>query len=93
MIVENLKLHKHLNKVWQYFVKDNWDLVPAHEILHAMYNVFWYRNQIHSSMTPEQESLARWSLEDAKSILSARMHQYGLPEDIQKSIKLYCDIL
>lgn len=93
MIVENLKLHKHLNKVWQYFVKDNWDLVPAHNILHAMYNVFWYRNQIHLSMTPEQESLARWSLEDAKSILSARMHQYGLPEDIQKSIKLYCDIL
>ena len=92
MIVENLKLHKHINKVWQYFAKDNWDLVPAYEIVQAMYSVFWYRSQIHSSMTPEQESLARWSLDDAKIILDSKIREYGLPEDIKKSIKLYCEI-
>lgn len=93
MIVENLKLHKHLNKVWQYFAKDNWDLIPVYQITHSMYLVFFYRNQLERANTPETESLARWSLNDAKSNLVAKMHQYGLPEDIKKSIKLYCDIL
>lgn len=93
MTIENLKLHKRLNEVWQYFAKDNWDLIPACDILQAMYNVFKYRNQIHNSTTPEQESIARWNLADAKTNLSAKMYQYGLPENIKESIKLYCGII
>lgn len=76
-----------------YFVQENYDLPSIKIVIDAMYNVLHYRNLIHQTTTPEQESLARWSLDDAKSILSARLHQLCIPEPIKKNIKLYCDVL
>lgn len=93
MIVENIKLHKHLNKVWQYFVKEKWDLIPAYQITRSMYSVLYYRDQLERAYTPKMESLYRRMLNQSKSNLEAKMHQYRLPKDMKKSIKLYCDIL
>lgn len=84
---------QQLNAVLNYFISENYDLPTIRMVIDAMYNILHYRNLIHQTTTPEQESLARWSLEDAKSILFARMHQLCIPEPIKKNIKMYCDII
>lgn len=92
-MIKEYQRQQQLNAVLKYFISENYDLPTIKMVTDAMYNVLHYRNLIHQTTTPEQESLARWSLEDAKSILSARMHQLCIPEPIKKNIKLYCDII
>lgn len=92
-MIKEYQRQQQLNAVLKYFITENYDLPTIKMVTDAMYNILHYRNLIHQTTTPEQESLARWSLEDAKSILSARMHQLCIPEPIKKNIKLYCDII
>lgn len=92
-MIKEYQRQQQLNAVLKYFITENYDITTIKMVIDAMYNILHYRNLIHQTTTPEQESLARWSLEDAKSILSARMHQLCIPENIKKIIKLYCDVL
>lgn len=92
-MIKEYQRQQQLNAVLKYFITENYDITTIKMVIDAMYNILHYRNLIHQSGTPEQESLARWSLEDAKSILFARMHQLCIPESIKKNIKLYCDII
>lgn len=92
-MIKEYQRQQQINAVLQYFITENYDITSIKMVIDAMYNIFHYRNLIHQTTTPEQESLARWSLEDAKSILTARLHQLSIPEPIKKNIKLYCDII
>ena len=92
-MIKEYQRQQQLNAVLKYFISENYDITTIKMVIDAMYNILHYRNLIHQTTTPEQESLARWSLEDAKSILSARMHQLCIPEPIKKNIKMYCDII
>ena len=45
------------------------DVLLAHKLLCAVYNVIWYRYWFHRTITPEAESVARWNLQDAREVL------------------------
>lgn len=92
-MIKEYQRQQQLNAVLKYFITENYDLPTIKMVTDAMYNILHYRNLIHQTTTPEQESLAKWSLDDAKSVLSARMHQLCLPGPIKKNIKLYCDVI
>lgn len=60
-------------------VKDA-DIKLAHRLLRQVYNVAWYRRQIHTAKTPETESLARWSVESARADLDVTLLRMNLCE-------------
>lgn len=92
-MIKEYQRQQQLNEVLKYFIQENYDITTIKMVTDAMYNVLHYSNLIHQTTTTEQESLARRSLDDAKSILSARMHQLCIPKTIKKNIKLYCDVI
>lgn len=54
------------------------DIMLAHKLLSAVYNVIWYRHQVHTAKTPEAESIARWSLEDARDKLNSLLYSMNI---------------
>lgn len=56
------------------------NVVEVHKLLGRMFNCIWYRRQLDASETPESESLARWSIEDADSDLRELMSAWCLLE-------------
>lgn len=53
------------------------DVVFAHKLFSHIYNVAWYRYNVKSAKTPEAESLARWSLGDARNELDYYLGSWG----------------
>lgn len=92
-MIKEYQRQQQLNAVLKYFITENYDITSIRMVIDAMYKIFSYRNALHQAPTPEQESLARWSLEDAESVLKARMHQLCIPEPIKKNIKMYCETI
>lgn len=56
------------------------DVVEVHKLLDAMYNCISYRRFIHQAGTPEKESYARRSMEDADNELRELMNAWCLLE-------------
>lgn len=54
------------------------NVVEVHKLFDRMFNCIWYRRQLEKSETPESESLARWSIEDADKDLRSLMHAWCL---------------
>ena len=54
------------------------DILFAHRLLSQVYNVIWYRHQIHTAGTPETEALARWSVERARDELNSTLYAMNL---------------
>lgn len=54
------------------------DILLAHKLLSQVYNVIWYRHQIQMAKTPETESLARWSLGNAREQLNSTLYAMNL---------------
>lgn len=46
------------------------DIMFVHRLLNEVYYVIWYRHLVQTAETPEAESLARWSLTDARTSLN-----------------------
>lgn len=64
------------------------DLMTAHKLFSQVYNVIWYRYKFQHVNSPEAESLARWSLEDARNILDDTLRKLELC-DLDKSLVRY----
>ena len=64
------------------------DFIIAYRLLGQMYNVIRYRHQLHHAKTPEAESLARWSLEDARDELDRTLRAMNLCE-LDKALVRY----
>lgn len=56
------------------------DVVEVHKLLGRMFNCIRYRRALVESRTPESESLARWSMDDADNDLSEIMNTWCLLE-------------
>lgn len=54
------------------------DVLMAHRLLRQIYNVVWYRHLVQTAKTPEAESLARWSVDNAREELDATLHSMQL---------------
>lgn len=52
------------------------DILSAHKLLKQIHKVIWYRHQLKISETPEAESLARWSLRDARDKLDYALFHF-----------------
>lgn len=67
------------------------DIVLAHKLLNAVYNVIWYRHQVHTAETPEATSLARWSLRDAQDVLGGVLCSMNLCELDRQLVRYVAD--
>lgn len=56
------------------------DVVEVHKLFGRMFNCIWYRRKLAESETPESESLARWSIQDADNDLRSLMQAWCLLE-------------
>lgn len=54
------------------------DIMFVHRLLNEVYFVIWYRHLVHTSETPEAESLARWSLTDARVRLNDTLRSMNI---------------
>lgn len=64
------------------------DVLVTHKLLSAVHKVIWYRHLVQTAKTPEAESLARWSLGDARDILGDILHSLNLC-DLDKYLVRY----
>lgn len=64
------------------------DILLAHKLLSAVYNVIWYSHLVHTARTPEATSLARWSLEDARDRLGRVLRKTNFC-DLDKNLVKY----
>ena len=67
------------------------DILLARILFSAIYHVIWYRYQLHTAKTPETESLARWSLSDARDRLDATLHSMNLCDLDRKLVRSIAD--
>lgn len=67
------------------------DIFLAHKLLSQVYNVIWYRHQIQMAKTPETESLARWSLGDAREALDKTLCSMNLCDLDRKMVRYIAD--
>lgn len=67
------------------------DILVAHKLLSAVYNVIWYRHLVQTAKTPEAVSLARWSLMDARDILDGVLCSLNLCELDRKLVRFVAD--
>lgn len=56
----------------------NIDILVVHRLLNEVYFVIWYRHLVQTAKTPEAESLARWSLSDARDRLNVTLCSMNL---------------
>lgn len=56
-----------------------------------IYYVSWYRYKLHESETPEQASLARWSLSDARDKLEHIMQLLDFTDLLKEKIRYVAD--
>lgn len=63
------------------------DIMLASKLLRQIYNVIWYRHQIQMAETSEVESLARWSLEDAREELDKTLSSMNLCDLDKKLVR------
>jgi hypothetical protein len=54
------------------------DIMLAHKLLSQVYNVIRYRHAVQIAKTPEVESLARWSLGDAREALNSTLYAMNI---------------
>ena len=64
--------------LFQLLLNHNKNVVEVHKLMGCMFNCIWYRRKLVEAETPEDESLARWSIEDADSDLSKIMSAWCL---------------
>ena len=58
----------------------------AHQLLDCVYNVAWYRLQFRRAETPGSTALARWSLDEARNLLSLCLVECGFCDIDRNSI-------
>ena len=64
--------------LFQLLINREKNVVEVHKLLGRMFNCIWYRRKLEESETPESESLARWSINDADNELRELMHAWCL---------------
>lgn len=70
------------------------DILFAHRLLSQVYNVAWYRHLVHAAKTPEETSLARWSLESARDELNSTLYSMNicdLDKVLVRYVANYCE--
>lgn len=64
--------------LYQVLLNRQKNIVEVHKLFGRMFNCIWYRRKLAEAETPEGESLARWSIEDADKELSEIMSAWCL---------------
>lgn len=67
------------------------DIMLAHKLLSAVYNVILYRHNMHTAKTPEATSLARWSLMDSRDALDRILHSMNLCDLDEQLVRYIAD--
>lgn len=64
------------------------DILLAHKLINQVYEVIWHRHQLQKAMTPETESLARWTLDIARDELNRTLRSMKLC-DLDRKLVCY----
>lgn len=67
------------------------DIMLAHKLLSAVYNIIWYRHLVQTANTPEAVSLARWSLMDSRDVLDRILGSMNLCDLDNKLVRYVAD--
>ena len=69
-----------MRDLFQLLLNREKNAVEVYKLFNAMYNCINYRRFFHQSTTPESESIARWSMQDADNELRELMSAWCLYE-------------
>lgn len=67
------------------------DILSAHKLFNQVYNVIWYRYWFQRVISPEAESLARWSLDIARDELDRTLRSMNLCDLDRKLVRYIAD--
>lgn len=67
------------------------DIFEAHKLINQVFKVIWSRHQLQKAMTPETESLERWTLDIARDELNRTLRSMGLCDLDKKLVRWIAD--
>lgn len=69
-----------MRDLFQLLLNREKNAVEVHKLFGRMFNCIWYRRKLAEAETPEGESLARWSMQEADNELRELMSAWCLFE-------------